>query len=102
MDKVFGKLRNQYYWFQMFEDMKQYIKTCDQCQRRGKFRTPGPLHPITVGDPFSKINIDIVSPLPITSKGNKYIIVATDYFTKWPEAEAVFHITGQRVADFIY
>jgi Integrase zinc binding domain/Integrase core domain len=102
VDKVFGKLRDQYYWPQMFEDVKQYIRTCDQCQRRGKFRTPGPLHPITVGDPFSKIGIDIVGPLPITSKGNKYIIVATDYFTKWPEAEAVSHATGQRVADFIY
>lgn len=102
VDKVFEKLRDQYYWPQMFEDVKHYINTCDQCQRRGKFRTPGPLHPITVGDPFSKIGIDIVGPLPITSKGNKYIIVATDYFTKWPEAEAISHATGQRVADFIY
>jgi hypothetical protein len=102
VDKVFGKIRDQYYWPQMFEDVKEYIRTCDQCQRRGKFRTPGPLHPITVGDPFSKIGIDIVGPLPITTKGNKYIVVATDYFTKWPEAKAISHDTGQHVADFIY
>ena len=43
-----------------------------------------------------------MGPLPITAKGNRYIIVATDYLTKWPEAEAVTQATGQRVADFIY
>ena len=31
VDKVFGKLCDQYYWPQMFEDVKQYIRTCDQC-----------------------------------------------------------------------
>ena len=43
-----------------------------------------------------------MGPLPITAKGNRYIIVATDYFTKWPEAEAVSEATGSRVAEFIY
>src|SRR5579862_3420833 len=32
VDKVFGKLCDQYYWPQMFKDVKQYIRTCDQCQ----------------------------------------------------------------------
>jgi hypothetical protein len=60
------------------------------------------LHPIPVGEPFSKIGIDIVGPLPITKKGNKYIVVMTDYFTKWPEAEAISEATGKRVSEFIY
>jgi hypothetical protein len=102
IDKTFEKIRDQYYWPQMFEAIKDYIRSCDQCQKRGKFRVHGPLHPIPVGEPFSRVGIDIVGPLPITKQGNKYIIVATDYFTKWPEAEAVSEATGQRVADFIY
>jgi hypothetical protein len=102
VDKVFEKIRNKYFWPQMFENVKEYIRSCDRCQRRGKYRIPGPLHPIPVGEPFSKIGIDIVGPLPITEKGNKYIIVATDYFTKWPEAEAISEATGKRVAEFIY
>ena len=32
VDKIFEKLRDQYYWSQIFEDVKQYILTCDQCQ----------------------------------------------------------------------
>jgi len=102
IDKTFEKIRDQYYWPQMFENIKDYIRSCDQCQKRGRYRTPGPLHPIPVGEPFSKIGIDIVGPLPITKQGNKYIIVATDYFTKWPEAEAISEATGKHIAKFIY
>ena len=81
-DKMFEKIRNQYYLSQMFETVKLYTKTCDQCQRRGRYRIAGPLHPIPVGEPFSKIGIDIVGPLPRTIRGNRYIVVTTDYLTK--------------------
>ncbi|CAJ0857609.1 11407_t:CDS:2, partial [Entrophospora sp. SA101] len=60
------------------------------------------LHPIPVGRAFERIGIDIVGPLSITSKGNRYIIVATDYLTKWPEARAIQNIQAETVAQFIY
>ena len=44
------------------------------------------LHPIPPHSPFYQIGIDFVGPLPITNRGNRYIIVAVDLFTKWPEA----------------
>ena len=102
IDKTFEKICDQYYWPQMFENIKDYIKSCDQCQKRGRHRTPRLLHPIPVSEPFSKVGIDILGPLPITKKGNKYIVVMTDYFTKWPEAEAISEATGKRISEFIY
>ena len=42
---------------------------------------------------------DIVGPLPETEKGNLYLLVVTDYFTKWSEAYAVPDHTAQTVAD---
>jgi hypothetical protein len=102
VDIVFNKVRNLYYWPQMYENIKEYIRACDSCQRRGRKRNPEPLQPIPVGNPFEKIGIDFVGPLPLTSRRNKYIIVATDYLTKWPEARAVSEATAQKVADFIY
>jgi transposase InsO family protein len=48
------------------------------------------------------VGIDIVGPLPITPRRNRYIIVATDYLTKYPEARAVTEATALKVADFIY
>jgi hypothetical protein len=101
-DIVFNKVRNLYYWPQMYENIKDYIKACDSCQRRGRKRNPEPLQPIPVGNPFEKIGIDFVGPLPVTPRGNKYIIVATDYFTKWPEARPVSEATAASAANFIY
>ncbi|KAI5324480.1 hypothetical protein L3X38_033553 [Prunus dulcis] len=38
--------------------------------------------------PFIYWWIDIVRPLPIAVEGKKFVLLATDYFTKWVEAEA--------------
>lgn len=42
------------------------------------------------------------SSVPKTPRGNRYIVVATDYMTKWPEAKAIKNANAQEVADFIY
>ena len=60
------------------------------------------LNPIEVHAPFYQIGIDFVGPLPITSKRNRYIIVAMDYLTKWPEAKAVSEATAEETEKFIY
>jgi hypothetical protein len=101
-DIVFNKVRDLYYWPQLYKDIKDYIKACDVCQRRGRKQNLEPLQPIPVGGPFEKIGIDFVGPLPRTPRGNKYIIVATDYLTKWPEARAVPEATASQAATFIY
>lgn len=61
------------------------------------------LHPIKPSPKaWHMIGIGMVGPLPITSKGNKYIITATCYFTKWVEAEAVSNKEAFTVAEFLY
>ena len=44
----------------------------------------------------------MIGPLPQTSGGNKYIITATDYFSKWPEAGPLPDKTVIGVADFFF
>ena len=51
-EAMFGKIRNLYYWPQMYNHIRQYVRTCDSCQRRGKRLTKEPLHPLKVGRPF--------------------------------------------------
>jgi Integrase zinc binding domain/Integrase core domain len=96
------KIREKYYWKNMAKDIEIYVKSCDSCQRRGKPIGKNELHPIKVREPFYQIGIDFVGPLPVTESGNKYIIVAMDYFTKWPEAKAVKTDNAKEVAIFIY
>ena len=57
-------------------------KSCDNCQRRGKTNRREELLPQKIGAPFDKIGIDIKGPLPLSTKGNRYLVVAMDYFTK--------------------
>ena len=102
VEATYNKIAERYYWKGMYKDIKEYIKYCDACQRRGQKGGKGNLHPIKVGEPFERIGIDFVGPLERTEKGNKYILVATDYLTKWPEAKAMKEATAKNVIEFIY
>jgi len=90
----------RYFWPQMGEDVRRYVKSCDACQRRGRPRTREPLHPIKIGQPFDKVGIDIVGPLPLTKSNKRYIMVATEYLTRWPEARALSDASAASVASF--
>jgi hypothetical protein len=101
-EATFQRIKDKYYWPQMYQDIKAYISTCDNCQRFGRPVRTEPLHPISVGQPFERIGIDIVGPLPRTARGNRYIVVAVDYLTKWPEARVLSIASAEAVANFIY
>jgi hypothetical protein len=102
IEETYRRVKIRYYWPQMYEDVRRYVRTCDDCQRRGKNRRVEPLHPIKVGQPFDRIGMDIVGPLPMTKRGNKYIVVATEYLTKWPEARAIPDAKASSVVSFFY
>jgi hypothetical protein len=82
VEAVYNKLHERYFWPNMYEDVKEYIKNCDVCQKRGPVNRKEMLIPIKVKAPFHRVGIDIKGPLPITTNNNRYIIVAMDYFTK--------------------
>ena len=52
-----------------------------------------------VANKLDQIAIDILGELPETDNGNKYIIVVSDYYTKWTHAMAVPNQLAQTVAD---
>src|SRR5215813_2672200 len=63
VDAMFEKIRTRYYWPQMYENIRTYVKSCDNCQRRGKNQRNQTLHSIPVNSPFYQIGIDFVRPL---------------------------------------
>jgi len=78
------------------------VANCEVCQREGRKQKNEALRTIQVNQPFEKIGIDIVEPLPVTAQKNRYIVVAMDYLTKWPEARAIPDMTAKSVASFFY
>src|SRR6266508_1220228 len=86
----------------MKDNIKSYIQTCNQYQRRGKTTDENELHSIKIKEPFYQWGIDIVGSLTETSRENKYIVIAIDYFKKYPKAKALTNTNAKSVANFIY
>ena len=50
-------------------------------------------------EPFKRITMDIVGPLPRSKTGNKYILVVCDYATRYPEAFPLRSCDTEHVAE---
>ena len=82
------KVKERFYWPDYEADIERWVKECQQCQKRNppQPQPRAPLGLIKCGYPFDVISWDIMGPLPTSTKGNKYILVVTDLFSKWVEA----------------
>lgn len=72
----------------MSEDVKRHLRSCAQCQVHdpGGLTAKSPVRNLEAIQPFEAVEMDIVGPIhPITPRGNKYIISATDIFARWNE-----------------
>ena len=99
--KTLRRLRQSFYWGQCRRDVEDFCRRCDACTaRKGPpGRSHAPLQQHTVGAPMERVAVDVVGPLPRSDKGNRYVLSAIDYFTKWPEAYAIPDQEAVTVAD---
>ena len=86
----------------MYEDIRTYVRTCNTCQRRRKEKYTKSPQLVKVTTAFAHIRIDIIGPLPRTLRGNRYIIMAIDYLTKYPETRALQLADSLSIVPFIY
>nr|GEU58683.1 DNA-directed DNA polymerase [Tanacetum cinerariifolium] len=79
-----------FFWPTIYKDAHEFVKNCDSCQRQGKIsqRDEMPQNSIQVCEIFDVWGIDFMGPF-LSSRGNKYILMAVDYLSKWVEAKAL-------------
>jgi hypothetical protein len=103
-NKTYELISTDYFWPLMSKDVKNYCLSCHLCQTKKHLTNLGkaPLKPIVVGQPWELVGIDISGPLKITAYGNKYIVLAIDYFTKFAIAKAIPDATAVTTAKFVF
>lgn len=101
--KTKARIMKHFYWPTIRKDVVEFCKTCHSCQMGGKPNQnipPAPLIPIpVVGEPFSRVLIDCVGPLPKTKRGHQYLLTVMDVATRYVEAFALRNICSKTILD---
>lgn len=100
--KTLDRIRYNYQWPKLRDDVQRYIKQCRECQLkklvRLKTRQPMVLTD-TPGTAFEKISMDIMGPLPMSQNGFSHILTVQDLLTKFSLAIPLRQTTSTAVAD---
>ena len=88
-----ARLQLVWYWPGMIAEVRRILRSCEVCKvaKPGGNRPPG-------SRPWQKVAIDLVGPLPRTRRGNQWILVLSDHFTRWQDAIAIPDATAPTVA----
>ncbi|XP_052185187.1 uncharacterized protein LOC127796825 [Diospyros lotus] len=97
-------LRAGFFWPTLQHDAQAKVKECDKCQRHAPIHSApiSQLQPTFQPIPFAQWGLDILGPFPQATGQRKFLLVATNYFTKWIEAEALATINARKVEAMVW
>ncbi|CAM4955013.1 unnamed protein product [Rotaria socialis] len=104
INKTWNKIRDRYFWPGMFKKIKHYVLSCTKCKQFKIDRTKprGKLQPIEPPTGVLELmGLDFVGPVPQSSNGNKYILVCTDYLSRYAITQATSNCTAETAARFL-
>ena len=101
--KTMGKILHSHYWYNLRDDVKVWVKRCDTCaaNKRPQQKPMAPMGDMRTGAPMDRLAVDVMGPLPLSHKGNQYVQVITDAFTKWVEIQAIPDQTALTCAEHL-
>ena len=103
MQKDKEKTLQRFYWYALKDDIYLHIRKCDICAKDKKPVKPpkAPLVSLSAGAPGNCIATDYLGPFPVTERGNRYILLLKDHFSKYVEILAVADMTAEVCASRI-
>jgi len=100
VNKTIDKVRQRYYWLHLRGDVEMWCQQCDTCaaSRGPRTRSRGLMHQYNVGLLSRELQSTLLG-LSRRATGETYLLVAMDYFTKWPEVYAIPNQEASTMAD---
>jgi len=100
VNKTLDRIRKRFYWATCKQDVEDWCRTCTICVAKKGPTEKGKseLQIYNAGMPFERLQMDILGPFPVSTLGNKYLLVVTDCFTKWVEAFPISNFKTNTVA----
>ena len=103
IQRTISRVKQRFYWPGLALDVARWCAKCPECAgRKGKpppKRTP--LTQLPTGAPFDRIGMDILDTHKTTAKGHRYVLVISDYFSKYTDAYPLRRHTAKAVADVL-
>lgn len=98
--KTLSRIKRHFFWPGLRADVGKFCKTCPECQlTSNRLPSKAPLHPLPViGVPFERLAMDIVGPVGKSRAGHRFMLVVSDYATKYPEVFPLRTIGAKQVA----
>ena len=86
-DRTFNRCKQRFYWYNMLQDVRQFVVSCSICNRNKKpnRKARWKLTSYHAGAPMERVHLDFMGPFSLTSKQNVYVLMKVDQFTKWVE-----------------
>jgi transposase InsO family protein len=91
-EQTLARVKERFYWTTVTRDTENWVKSCLTCQERkpAHKQAKAPLGEMpSPTRPWEFVQIDLKGPLPETPRGNKYLMVVYDYFSKYVVAAAI-------------
>jgi len=103
-DRTYMLIRHKYFWPGMYTFIQRWVSTCLECQTAKRYfqSKKAPLKPLQITDIFQRWHIDLLGPLKETKDGYKYIFLAIDSCSKWPEIHPLKTKEAFEVAKVFY
>lgn len=99
---TYGRVARLYWWPGLLREVNQWVRGCQECgSRKARPREViPPLRPIRAGDVADRWALD-VAPFPVADGGERYVIAAVEYVTRYAVARCTTQHTAESVASFL-
>ena len=101
INKTYQRILEHFYWPNLRKDVVEFCRSCHTCQMVGKPNQTLPKAPLqhipAFEEPFSRVIIDCVGPLPKTKSGNQYLLTVMCASTRFPEAIPLRNISAKTI-----